>query len=208
MAEFRPQEILRVLAEHGVRFIVIGGLAGAFHDVGWVTEDIDIAVADDSENLERLAAALAELEARFAMVNPAQVILPTLGRIQSLTGPMLLTTKHGRLDVLRKAGSHTYESLIQDGLVGTFGEIDTQIVSLRKLVELKRTANRKKDREVLPMLEKALAELYIPPKVEGSTGQLHTSSKNSSVPMCWMNFRATSLSLPVASGHDQPPSPR
>ncbi len=64
MTGFDPDTILRTLDAHGVRFVVMGGLAGNFRGTADVTNDLDVCYARDAENLERLAAALEELDAR------------------------------------------------------------------------------------------------------------------------------------------------
>ena len=50
MADGRPQEldaggILRVLNRHGVRYVVIGGVAGILHGSGLTTQDLDVTAA-------------------------------------------------------------------------------------------------------------------------------------------------------------------
>jgi len=48
---------------HGVRFVLIGGYAGNVRGSSVITGDLDICYARDPANLERLAAALQEMEA-------------------------------------------------------------------------------------------------------------------------------------------------
>jgi hypothetical protein len=48
-----------VLADHGVEFIVVGGQAEALMGSARVTYDVDLCYRRTSDNLERLAAALA-----------------------------------------------------------------------------------------------------------------------------------------------------
>ena len=62
-AEFDPGPILRVLEEHGVDFVVVGGLAGMAHGSRYPTDDTDVAYDRTRDNLERLAVALRELRA-------------------------------------------------------------------------------------------------------------------------------------------------
>ncbi|MGQ0669498.1 MAG: hypothetical protein ACT4PO_07485 [Actinomycetota bacterium] len=62
--EFRPEEILRVLNEHGVRFVLIGGFAAVIHGSPYVTTDLDIVPDESRTNLHRLSAALSALHAR------------------------------------------------------------------------------------------------------------------------------------------------
>ena len=64
-SDFDPERMLSALADHEVRFILIGGMAAVLHgDVG-VTVDIDVVPERSDENLERLAEALRGLDARL-----------------------------------------------------------------------------------------------------------------------------------------------
>ncbi|MBW2235331.1 MAG: helix-turn-helix transcriptional regulator, partial [Deltaproteobacteria bacterium] len=63
--DFDPEAMLSALANRGVRFVLIGGMAAVLHgDVG-VTVDIDVVPERSDENLERLARALRDLGARI-----------------------------------------------------------------------------------------------------------------------------------------------
>ena len=42
MAEFRPQEIMAVLDRHGVRYVLVGGLAAVLHGAAHLTTDVDV----------------------------------------------------------------------------------------------------------------------------------------------------------------------
>jgi hypothetical protein len=63
---FDPIPILEVLQRHRVRFIVIGAIAAIAQGSPLPTEDVDVTPARDPENLERLAAALRELNAKLS----------------------------------------------------------------------------------------------------------------------------------------------
>jgi hypothetical protein len=57
--------ICRVLTEHDVAFVVIGGVAARLHGTGHATVDIDVCPSRAKDNLSRLAAALRALGARL-----------------------------------------------------------------------------------------------------------------------------------------------
>jgi predicted nucleotidyltransferase len=57
--------ICRVLIDHGVQFVIIGGMAPRLHDTGHATIDVDICPSTDDANLARLAPALSDLGARL-----------------------------------------------------------------------------------------------------------------------------------------------
>lgn len=52
------REILPLLIQHKVRFIVIGGGAAIAHGLARSTYDVDVVYARDAENIRNLAAAL------------------------------------------------------------------------------------------------------------------------------------------------------
>ncbi len=62
--EFDPLRILAGLRAHGVSYILIGGVAAAAHGSPVETDDVDICLPPDNENLERLGYALEDLGAR------------------------------------------------------------------------------------------------------------------------------------------------
>jgi hypothetical protein len=54
--------LLAVLVEHDVTFVLLGGAAIQSHGRRYDTQDIDVTPDTSPENLERLAAALNDLE--------------------------------------------------------------------------------------------------------------------------------------------------
>ena len=60
---YRPDVLLEVLERHGVRYVVIGGLAAELRGSPYITRDVDVTPSRERANLRRLAAALRELNA-------------------------------------------------------------------------------------------------------------------------------------------------
>jgi predicted nucleotidyltransferase len=54
------REFLRLLIAHGVRFLLVGGYAVVYHGHWRTTEDLDVWIAVDRENAEKVVAALRE----------------------------------------------------------------------------------------------------------------------------------------------------
>ena len=99
MTGFTPLAALEVLAKHGVRFVMIGGVAAAAHGSPSLTGDLDLCYARDPENLERLALALAAIRASLRGADPdAGFVLDarTLAAGEHFT----FTTDAGDLDVM------------------------------------------------------------------------------------------------------------
>jgi hypothetical protein len=63
-APLDPERLIRVLASHGVRYVLIGALAARLQGFPRVTADAGITPSSETKNLGRLAAALRELDAR------------------------------------------------------------------------------------------------------------------------------------------------
>ena len=55
MAEFDPRHIFDVLDRHGVRYVLIGGLAAILHGASHLTTDVDVVPMEARENLDRLS---------------------------------------------------------------------------------------------------------------------------------------------------------
>ncbi|MDX1619854.1 MAG: hypothetical protein R3320_02610, partial [Nitriliruptorales bacterium] len=69
---FDPTEIIRILDQHDVRYVLVGGVAARLHGSPSLTEDIDLTPDRSTDNLRRLAAALEELGARLAVPDRAE----------------------------------------------------------------------------------------------------------------------------------------
>lgn len=150
---FDPIHILRRLQAHGVRFVLIGGLAAKVHGSPTLTVDIDVCPARDGDNLERLAAVLGELGAGLRGAPPNLPFHPdrrTLERAELLT----LRTDHGDLDVItRPQGVDGYDELAANATDTELADgLRVPVASLDDLIRMKRASGRPKDRIELEVL--------------------------------------------------------
>lgn len=65
MPGFQPRLVIETLNRHGVRYVLIGGVAATLHGSPLRTGDTDICPDSHPDNLDRLASALRALKARF-----------------------------------------------------------------------------------------------------------------------------------------------
>lgn len=163
MAEFDPVAILRLLDSHRVEFIVVGGIAARLRGAPLVTQDVDITPSTDRTNLERLAAALRDLDARLrTATEPDGVAFPFDPALLESASVWMLTTKHGDLDlVVAPAGTRGFRDLITDAdrlKVAVDPELLVNVASLADVIRSKEAAGRDKDRAALPLLRKTLEE--------------------------------------------------
>ena len=148
-AVFDPEKILGVLAKHRVRYVMIGALAGRLYGLTRFTGDIDITPSSDETNLERLASALRELDARvFADSEPAGYEFDCSARTLARGSIWNLITKAGRIDIaFAPSGTKGYDDLSENAQdFKTFG-VRVRVASLADIIRSKQAANRPRDRQ-------------------------------------------------------------
>lgn len=155
---FDFETALRVLAHHGVKFIVVGSVCATLNGVTLPTMNLEVVHLRSRDNLENLVAALSDLDAHYR----DRASIDKLPNIESLTSPdhHLLMTRAGPLDVLgviptnrdyQQLEQNCIAVLIEDGL-----EIYT--LDLPTLIETKQESSRQIDRLAVPILLNALEE--------------------------------------------------
>jgi hypothetical protein len=157
--DFDPAAILVVLARHEVRCVVIGGLAAYLQGSPLPTEDVDVVPDLEPDNLERLSAALTELDAKVR--NGDDPPRPFAHDATSLADSVFwnLTTRFGDLDIsLRPSGTEGYPDLRRDALEVVLAGAPVLLASLQDIVRSKEAAGRDKDRRALPVLRELIAE--------------------------------------------------
>jgi hypothetical protein len=150
---FDPLAALATLQRHGVRFVVIGGVAGRLWGSPTMTNDVDICYERSSDNLERLSLALQELEARLRGSEedvPFQLDAEALAAGQNFT----FVTCLGPLDALGlPAGVRGFEELDANAVSFDVGEgLIVAVCDLDDLIRMKRATGRVKDRIELEVL--------------------------------------------------------
>ena len=158
MPEYQWGEILRVLKKHDVRFIVIGAVAAIAQGYPLNTQDIDITPARDPANLERLAAALRDLDARLRVpTNEEGVGFPIDAQMLAGADMWTLQTRYGDLDLSYvPSGTQGYEDLRRDARDEEIEGVQVGIASLADIIRSKEAAGREKDQAQLPALRRTL----------------------------------------------------
>ncbi|HTD57351.1 MAG TPA: hypothetical protein VNZ01_04170 [Solirubrobacteraceae bacterium] len=147
MADPQPLDAERIFAAldaHKVDYIVIGGIAVQVYGHVRMTNDVDLIPAPTPQNLERLAAALEQLEARVLNSGSEHLAIDA----QTLPRATLwqLATRHGDIDILHDApGAAPFSQLRERALLITLGDYPIVVASRDDLIKMKRAAGRPVD---------------------------------------------------------------
>jgi len=151
---FRPERLLELLAERGVRFILIGGLAAQAHGSPSLTADMHIVPLWDRPNLERLEGILHEVAAiRHGLPDDSPPLPPLDARTLLAGAVFTLNSRFGRFDLLANPDPGLgFETLERNAIkVSMFG-LPVLAAGLDDLIAMKRAAGRPKDRIELEIL--------------------------------------------------------
>lgn len=135
--------------------VIVGGYAARMHGATRPTRDVDVAPATSRENLDRLALALRELDARIRTdADPEGLPFSCSG--ESLAGQRMLNlqTRHGELDLTIRPAAFEggYAELVGRSIRRTVGEVQVRVAALEDVIRSKETAARDKDIRALPEL--------------------------------------------------------
>ena len=147
---FEPLRILAGLRSHGVSFVLVGGLGAAVRGGPVETDDVDIVLPDDPQNLPRLALSLQQLG--------AQLDAPTSATDDRVS----YDTSYGRLDCLELPSE--FASLDANAAEMDVGNgVTARVASLEDLARLKRTSPDLEGAVRLHALVGAASPTYVAP---------------------------------------------
>jgi hypothetical protein len=154
--KFDPLGLLAVLDRHRVAYIVIGAFGRVVQGAEEITRGVDIVPSPKPENLERLNAALEELDG----VDPrGRAVSLAAGGDEKLVA---LTTSRGELKIVRQPeGTRGYEDLRRAATREPLGRgVRPAVASIDDLARMLAALGREQDREKLRDLRR-LAELEL-----------------------------------------------
>jgi predicted nucleotidyltransferase len=154
------ETIFRTLLDNDVRFVVIGALAATMQGSYLRTEDIDICADRATDNLERLATSLNELEAFEWDPYKAEPIERTFtAEMLSVDKFWLFVMGGYRFDVVfNPAGSSGYAELAERATVVDLEGRRLLVASIEDLIRSKEELDRDKDKDQLRVLHRLLEE--------------------------------------------------
>jgi predicted nucleotidyltransferase len=147
------RKLLTRLVESEVRFVIIGGFAAVVYGSSIVTEDLDLCVPFDRENMDRLLTALAGTNPGHRLIGESRSLDETAEKLSSFKN-LYLSTDLGTIDFLAEvSGVGRYEEALKNSEeIKVFG-LPCRVLSVETLIQAKKSMTRPKDKETVIQLE-------------------------------------------------------
>ena len=145
------KELLELLNQHGVDYLVCGDHAVAFHGYPRLTMDFDILVRPEPENAKRLMNALRDFGFGSAGIPLDAFLKPGAA--------VTLGAQPNQVDLLTSISSQPAAALFANAVSGEIEGVPARFVGRSDLIAAKKEANRPKDLADVAELEKAKGDI-------------------------------------------------
>jgi hypothetical protein len=153
VSDFDLRSLLGALNDHGVEFVVIGGVAVGAHGYVRGTEDLDVVPNPDPVNLDRLTVALRDLKSTLPTMGDRPFKPSTDASAIRRGGNVTADTTFGGLDVVQRArGVPSYSQLAEDAVHSDLLGVPVRVCSLARLRAMKEAGGRPQDQADLANL--------------------------------------------------------
>lgn len=138
-------EFLRLLTDHEVRYLLVGGYAVGYHGYVRATGDLDVWVSRDRQNAERLVEVLTRFGFGVSDLEPELFLASD--RVVRMGHPPM------RIEILTSISGVEFDACYTSRIIDTWGDVVVSIISLEDLKENKRASGRLQDLNDLEHLE-------------------------------------------------------
>lgn len=149
------EKLLVILAEGGVQFVIVGGVAVTLHGYVRLTEDVDILLESSPGNIQRVLDSLADYGEGFARELSQEDFTDEEGAIR-----IVEETELSQIDVFTRMSGLRYLDLKTDASILSLQGHQIPYASKAALIRLKSGSVREKDQFDVA----ALKQLEIDPK--------------------------------------------
>jgi hypothetical protein len=139
------EELLALFTAHGVKAVVVGAHAVAFHAKPRYTKDLDLLLEPTIENASRAVEALEAFGFGGLGVTPDDLSEP--GRILQLGHPP------NRIDLITSIDGVSFDEVWTGAVEGQYGDGTARFIGLAELIRNKRASGRPQDLADLSWLE-------------------------------------------------------
>lgn len=131
------RDLLVLLNEHNVEYLVVGAYALAFHGAPRYTGDLDVFIRPDSANAKRVIETLSDFGFSFPNLTEEDFQCPN--KIVQLGVPPV------RIDLITSITGVTWEQAFAGKVSGVLGDITVNFLGRNEYLTNKRASGRKKD---------------------------------------------------------------
>ncbi len=138
-------EFLRLLNEHEVRYLLVGGHAVGYHGHVRATADMDVWVSREPDNAARLVTVLERFGFASADVDPELFLEPD--RVIRMGVPPI------RIEIMTSISGVEFDECFADRVEAEWDDLTVNIISLPKMKINKKASGRLKDLSDLEALD-------------------------------------------------------
>lgn len=131
------EDFFRLLNEHGVEYMIVGGYAVAYHGYPRFTKDIDVFYANTSGNAKRLQSALVAFGFQASGI-PLEVI-------EKPNAVLSIGLEPVRIDLLNAIAGVLFEEAWPNVVAGRYGDTQVWFIGKEDLLRNKRSTGRQRD---------------------------------------------------------------
>lgn len=157
-APLDPELLFTTLARHEVEYVLIGAVAARLQGFPRLTADADITPSKDRKNLERLGAALRDLDAKILTESvPEGLPFDCSSAMLERADTWNLVTSAGRLDVaFVPSGTVGFDDLCRGAIRFEVYGTELLAASLADIMRSKRADGRPQDRQDVLIIQEML----------------------------------------------------
>ena len=131
------EELLKLLEENDVSYLIVGGYAVAFHGYPRFTKDIDIFYKKTIENIGKLRSVLVKFGFSESDL-PESLFLEEGNIIKFGIEPV-------RIDLINEIDGVSFDEALGGSVRGEYGSEETRFIGRRELIKNKRSSGRAQD---------------------------------------------------------------
>jgi hypothetical protein len=135
------EDILELFAAHGVRYLIVGGLAFVYHAKPRYTKDMDLWIDPDAGNVFKVNKALGEFGSP-SLIDPEQP-----------DEILQLGADPNRIDLLRDIVGLDFNEAWEKRIEGRYGEAPANWIDLESLITIKSRIDHPRHREDVRVLK-------------------------------------------------------
>lgn len=131
------KELLQLLNENQVEYVIVGGYAMAFYGVPRTTKDIDILINPSVANIKRIIKVLDQFGFSSLELTEEE-LTKRYAIIQLGYAPV-------RIDIVNEIDGVETETVIKNSTTGKFGNIEVPFIGRDELIKNKKASGRARD---------------------------------------------------------------